>query len=111
MALLSIVDAIGAEALRAGEIIRRLRDLVRKESGRQVRADLNHLVRESVRLIEPEARARSVDLHLELSPSLPAVSCNDIQIEQVHAQPAAERRRGDRGRGERPPRWSRCARR
>ena len=35
-ALLSIVDAIGAEALRAGEIIRRLRDLVRKESGRQV---------------------------------------------------------------------------
>jgi signal transduction histidine kinase len=82
-ALLSIVDAIGAEALRGGEIIRRLRDLIRKDSGRQVDADLNRLVRESIRLIAPEVRARKVALHLELSPSLPAVSCNDIQIEQV----------------------------
>ena len=81
--LLPIVEAIGAEALRAGEIIRRLRDLVRKDSSRQVQADLNHLVRESVRLIESEVRARNVALELELSPSLPVVSCNDIQIEQV----------------------------
>ena len=58
-ALLPIVEEIGAEALRAGEIIRRLRDLVRKDSGRQVEADLNHIVRESVRVIEPEARART----------------------------------------------------
>ncbi|MBX3024637.1 PAS domain-containing protein [bacterium] len=81
--LLPIVEEIGGEALRAGEIIRRLRDLIRKDTARQSPADVNHLVRESVRLIEPEARARGVALHLDLTPDLPAVSCNDIQIEQV----------------------------
>ncbi len=81
--VLPIVEEIAAEALRAGEIIRRLRDLIRKDNSRQAPADLNRLVRESVRLIEPEARARGVNLRMELSPTLPEVSCNDIQIEQV----------------------------
>ena len=81
--VLPIVEEIAAEALRAGEIIRRLRDLVRKDNSRQAPADLNHLVRESVRLIEPEARARGVKLRMELAPTLPEISCNDIQIEQV----------------------------
>jgi PAS domain S-box-containing protein len=81
--LFPVVEQIGSEALRAGEIIRRLRDLVRKDSGQQAPTDVNHLVRESVRLIEPEARARGVDLHTELAPTLPPVSCNGVQIEQV----------------------------
>jgi PAS domain S-box-containing protein len=81
--LLPIIEEIGGEALRAGEIIRRLRDLVRKDTNRHLPADVNHLVRESARLIEPEARSRGVTLRLDLAPTLPAVSCNDIQIEQV----------------------------
>ena len=81
--LLPVVQQIGSEALRAGEIIRRLRDLVRKDSGHQAPADVNHLVRESLRMIEPEARARGVALHVELEPTLPSVSCNGVQIEQV----------------------------
>jgi PAS domain S-box-containing protein len=81
--LLPIIEQIAAEALRAGEIIRRLRDWLRKEGSRKAPADLNHLVRESVRLIEPEARARNVVLQVDLAPTLPVVSCNDIQIEQV----------------------------
>lgn len=81
--LLPVIEEIGAEALRAGEIIRRLRDLVRKDSGRQVSADLNHLVRESIRLMEPAARARNVVLEMTLAPGLPSLACDDIQIEQV----------------------------
>ena len=81
--VLPIVEEIAAEALRAGEIIRRLRDLVRKDNSRQAPADLNRLVRESVRLIEPEARARGVKVRMDLAPALPEISCNDIQIEQV----------------------------
>jgi signal transduction histidine kinase len=82
-AMLPIVEEIGSEALRAGEVIRRLRDLIRKDGARHVEADLNHLVRKSVRLIEPEMRARSVALRLDLAPTLPTIVCNDIQIEQV----------------------------
>jgi signal transduction histidine kinase len=82
-ALLPIVEQIGTEALRAGEVIRRLRDLIRKDDPRQVEADLNHIVRESVRLVEPELRARNVSLRLDLASALPNVVCNDIQVEQV----------------------------
>ena len=81
--LLPVVESIGAEALCAGEVIRRLRDLVRKEDPRQVPVDVNQLVRDSLRLIEAEARARGVAIALELAPALPRVAANDIQIEQV----------------------------
>src|SRR5215475_12179422 len=42
-ALLPVMEEIAAEALRAGEIIRRLRDLVRKETPQQRPVDLNAL--------------------------------------------------------------------
>jgi PAS domain S-box-containing protein len=82
-ALLPIVEQIAREALRAGEIIRRLRELVRKESPQQQVVDLNTLVRKSVQMIESEARQHDIRLQLVLAPDLPAVGCDPIQIEQV----------------------------
>ncbi|MGH7788420.1 MAG: sensor histidine kinase [Candidatus Binatia bacterium] len=82
-AVLPVVDAIAAEALRAGEIIRRLRNMVRKEAPRQDWFDLNALVVETLHLLEPEARQRGVLLRTELAPDLPAVMGDSIQIEQV----------------------------
>ena len=81
--LLPIVEAIAGEALRAGEIIRRLRDLLRKETPQQEAIDLNHLVRRSIRMIEPEARQHDIDIRLELAPNLPQATCDGVQIEQV----------------------------
>jgi len=81
--LLPIVEQIAGEALRAGEIIRRLRDLVRKEIPQQAEVDLNALVRESTRMIEPEARQHGISVRLELAADLPRVACDSIQIEQV----------------------------
>ena len=72
-ALLPIVEQIAAEALRAGEIIRRLRELVRKESPEQQEVDLNALVRKSIQMIEPEARQHGIRLQLDLAPDLPPV--------------------------------------
>jgi C4-dicarboxylate-specific signal transduction histidine kinase len=82
-ALLPIVEQIAAEALRAGEIIRRLRELVRKESPEYQDVDLNSLVRKSVQMVEPEARQHGIRLHLRLAPDLPPAPCTSIQIEQV----------------------------
>ncbi|HYC21364.1 MAG TPA: PAS domain S-box protein [Candidatus Bathyarchaeia archaeon] len=81
--LLRAVDEIAREALRAGEIIRRLRELVRKESPRQEPVDVNRLVREAVDIIEPEARRAGISLRLAAAPDLPRVACDGIQIEQV----------------------------
>jgi PAS domain S-box-containing protein len=82
-ALLPIVDEIASEALRAGEIIRRLRDLVRKAGPQQAAVDLNALIRESTRIIEAEARQNGIRVELALASDLPPVNCDSIQIEQV----------------------------
>jgi two-component system, LuxR family, sensor kinase FixL len=81
--LVPVIDEIGREALRAGEIIRRLRDLVRKEGPKQAAVDINELIRESTRIIETEAHQSGIHLELALASDLPPVSCDSIQIEQV----------------------------
>jgi len=81
--LLPVLEAMAHEALRAGEIMRRMRDLVRKEPSEQKPVDLNGLVRESVGVVEGEARQLGIQLHLDLAPDLAPVVCNGVQIEQV----------------------------
>jgi C4-dicarboxylate-specific signal transduction histidine kinase len=82
-ALLGAAEQIAAEALRAGEVIRRLRDFVRRSDFNRERCDLNALVREAAHLIEPDARAASIQLRLVLEPTLTALEIDPIQVEQV----------------------------
>ncbi|MBX3027320.1 hypothetical protein KF840_20675 [bacterium] len=77
------LDSIATEALRAGEVIRRLRQLVRKEAPRQETIDLNALVEEAARIIEPEARQAGVEIEELFAVALPAVVGDPIQVEQV----------------------------
>ncbi|MFO0971945.1 MAG: ABC transporter substrate binding protein [Phycisphaerae bacterium] len=76
------MQEIARQAERSGEIIRRIRGFVRK--GEQVHAnvDLNAVVRDAVRLVELEARQRSVALTLELADALPLVLGDSVQIMQ-----------------------------
>ncbi len=82
-ALLPILEAIVVEALRAGDIIRRLRDLVRKDTPPLEAIDLDNLVRDSARFIDADAREHGIAVELELAAPLPPVVGNAIQIEQV----------------------------
>jgi PAS domain S-box-containing protein len=81
--LLPIIEAIAHEALRAGEIIRRLRELLRKEEPERTSADLNELAGESARFVEGETRELDIAMHLDFASRLPPVHCNSVQIEQV----------------------------
>src|SRR5262249_46934118 len=81
--LLPVLEAMAHEALRAGEIIRRMRELVRKEPSEQNPVDLNALVRDSVQVVESEARQLGIQLRLDLSADVSTVVCNAVQIEQV----------------------------
>jgi two-component system sensor kinase FixL len=74
---------ISAQALRAGEIIKRLRDLVRNRQTHEVLLDLNAVVRELAVLAESDARVNDVRLIMELAPSLPPVLGDAIQLQQV----------------------------
>ena len=81
--LLPVLEAMAHEALRAGEIVRRMRDLVRKEPSELKPADLNELVRDSAKVVEGDARQLGIDVQLDLTSDMPVVLCDGVQIEQV----------------------------
>jgi two-component system sensor kinase FixL len=81
--VLEAVREIGAEGLRAGEIIRRLRQLVRSDASERREVDLNELIEELRPLIAADARVHATRLHLDFAPSLPRVFVDPVQIQQV----------------------------
>jgi two-component system sensor kinase FixL len=74
---------ISAQALRAGEVIRRLRSLVQKRDARRDKVDVNQLVTEVVAFSRSDARLNNVELRTELEPDLPPLHVDGIQIQQV----------------------------
>ena len=81
--VVSALRQIAAQALRAGEIIKRLRALVRNRETQEELLDLNAVVRELAVLAQSDARANSVQLQLELAEGLPPVLGDAIQLQQV----------------------------
>jgi len=81
-ALLEVLEEISAQALRGGEVLRRIRDFLRGESRRE-EVDLNDVVRRALRFAEAEARRAEVRLELELAPEALRIEVDPIQIEQV----------------------------
>ena len=78
-----IIDKIGEQAERAGEIIRQLRRFVRKEEPQRLLVDINSLIEESILLLTPEAKKSKVQIDLNLARSLCKVPLQTIQIQQV----------------------------
>jgi len=81
--LTEALTQITNQALRAGEVIRRLRSFVKNRAARTETVDLNRLIEELRVLAEPDARVNDVRLALDLAPAMPAVSADPIQIQQV----------------------------
>ncbi|MET0007128.1 MAG: PhnD/SsuA/transferrin family substrate-binding protein [Candidatus Thiodiazotropha sp. 6PLUC9] len=78
-----VMEKIAAQADRAGEIIRQLRRLVRKEPLENAEVDVNDLVNAVAVLIRPDINRAEVRLELDMQKPLPKVLAQPIQIEQV----------------------------
>jgi len=74
---------IGRQALRAGEVIRRLRSFVAKREVRREPIRCNQLLEDVVSLARPDLRANDVRLKLEVAPGLPDVMADAVQLQQV----------------------------
>ncbi|MCM3900763.1 MAG: ATP-binding protein [Pyrinomonadaceae bacterium] len=68
---------------RAGEIIHRLRLLLKKGEVQQQPVDVNDAVREVLRLIHGDLVNQGVTTHTELAPVLPTVNGDRVQLQQV----------------------------
>ncbi len=81
--LMDAMERAATQAERAGEIIRQLRQFIRKGEADCRQVDLNDLVKEVVVLVEPEARKEGVVIRKELCDSPLTVKASPIQIQQV----------------------------
>jgi len=74
---------IREQAHRAGEIIRQLRQFVSKGETEKSPISLNQLVRQTVGLVEPDARDKNVQISMSLSDDVAEVTLDRVQIAQV----------------------------
>ena len=77
------LEQIAGQALRAGEIIRRLRSLVQNRETRREPVDVNDLVTEVVSFSLSDARLHDVRIRTALAATLPVLSLDRIQVQQI----------------------------
>ncbi len=79
----AVVQEIADGAMRASEVIRRLREFMRRGDVKLVHCDVNDIVRDTIRLCEPDLRQHAVRLDLELAAQPLPVEVDPIQVAQV----------------------------
>jgi PAS domain S-box-containing protein len=79
----AILADIRKDDERAGEVIRRMRTLLRKHELERELVDLNSLTQDVVRLVSADAALRSTSIGADLWPHLPSVEGDRIHLQQV----------------------------
>ncbi|BBE74109.1 PAS domain S-box protein [Oharaeibacter diazotrophicus] len=77
------LEKLSAQAQRAGGIIRRIQDFVKKREPRFGPVDLADVVRETIAFASIDARTAGLRIDAELEPDLPPVRADRILVEQV----------------------------
>jgi PAS domain S-box-containing protein len=71
------------DAVRASDIINRMRSLFKKESLQRELVDVNEVIREMIVLLRSEAARYSISMRTELSEGLPRIMGDHVQLQQV----------------------------
>jgi PAS domain S-box-containing protein len=77
------ISRIIQDVTRASEIINRIRVLFKKGEPEREWVDVNEVIREMVSLMSSEAGRRAISIHTELTPELPKVRVDRVQLQQV----------------------------
>jgi len=77
------LTTINQQAERAGEVIRRLRSMVKRTDSERETQNINALVKEVFRLAKLDPRTLGLNMRLKLQENLPKVEIDAIQIQQV----------------------------
>ncbi|WP_273438095.1 PhnD/SsuA/transferrin family substrate-binding protein [Sedimenticola selenatireducens] len=81
--VIDVMERIGSQAARAGEIIRHLRQFVKKEQPELSRIDINEVINEVITLLRTEIRKFEVKIALDLDERIGKVMALHVQIDQV----------------------------
>jgi PAS domain S-box-containing protein len=81
--LRELLGDIMADGRRAGDVIRGIQSMVKKGIPNRQRVNLNDLVINVARMVNPNALLQFCQLETLLEPSLPAIEADPIQLQQV----------------------------
>ena len=77
------LDRIVNDSMRAGDIIDRIRDLIKKAPPRKGGLDINEAIREVIELTRGEAAKSGVSMQTHLPEGLPLIHGDRVQLQQV----------------------------
>jgi PAS domain S-box-containing protein len=77
------LDRIVKNANRAGDVIGRIRELIKKAPPRKDRVDINEAIREVIELTRGEAVKNGASVQTSLGESLPLIEGDRVQLQQV----------------------------
>ena len=77
------IGQIAVQAERAGNIVRRMREFVRKNPARQEPLEPSAMFRDALALFEPSAMARDLRVEAQVPELLPLVRADRLQLEEV----------------------------
>jgi two-component system sensor kinase FixL len=81
--VLAALEQINAQALRAGEVIRRLRNFVKNREVKREPVNCARLLEDLGTLAETDARLHNIRLRIDCHEPLPTVYADPIQLQQV----------------------------
>jgi signal transduction histidine kinase/streptogramin lyase len=78
-----ILRDIAQQGQRASDVIRRLREFLRKRAAARRTLDVNQVVRDTLPLVRRELEDNRVDVALDLAAEIPAISADPVEMQQV----------------------------
>lgn len=81
--LSELLADIAADGLRAGEVIRSIKGMVRKVGGQCQPLEINSVIGDVMRIVRADALARGFTVAADLDPDLPPVNGDAVQLQQV----------------------------
>jgi two-component system sensor kinase FixL len=81
--LRDLLADIVTDGRRAGDVIRSVQSMVKKGAPVRQRVNLNDLVMDVVRMVNPDAVLHSCEMETLLEPNLPLIEADPIQLQQV----------------------------
>jgi PAS domain S-box-containing protein len=81
--IINVMEQTNVQTARAGEIIHRMKNFIRKGKLYYEKTNLNQVIQEIISVIRLEPAANTVSIHLELTKEVPTLEIDKVQIGQV----------------------------
>jgi signal transduction histidine kinase len=78
-----LLDKIGEQASRAGDVLHSLRTMVKKHESENTRIEVGQLVADTLKLVETQGRSANIRFESAISRDLPSIFVDGVQIQQV----------------------------